>query len=67
MKELLAANALDWVQTDPDWSGGIIELVKICALASSFSTPVVAHGHSLLAALHVAGSQSPEVIPMWST
>jgi L-rhamnonate dehydratase len=63
VRELLSANAIDWVQTDPDWCGGISELVKICALASAFNTPVVAHGHSLLAALHVAGSQSPGVIP----
>jgi len=44
-------------------SNGITELVKICALASAFETPVIAHGHSLLAALHVAGSQSPNTVP----
>ena len=64
VKELLAAGAVDWIQTDPDWTGGVTELVKICALASAFETPVVAHGHSLLAALHVAGSQSPSTVPM---
>ena len=63
VQELLAAGAVDFVQTDPDWCGGISELVKICALASSYGVPVVAHGHSLLAALHVAGSQSPSVVP----
>jgi L-alanine-DL-glutamate epimerase-like enolase superfamily enzyme len=63
VKELLERQAVDWVQTDPDWCGGISELVKICALASSFDVPVAAHGHSLLAALHVAGSQSPSVVP----
>lgn len=63
VKELLVSNSLDWVQTDPDWCGGITELVKICALASAFQVPVAAHGHSLLAALHVAGSQSPSVVP----
>ena len=63
VKELLTAGALDWVQTDPDWCGGISELVKICALASAFDVPVVAHGHSLLPALHVAGAQSPSVVP----
>ena len=63
VKELLEARAIDWVQTDPDWCGGVSELVKICALASSFDVPVVAHGHSLLAALHVAGAQSPSVVP----
>jgi len=46
------------------WTGGITELVKICALASAFGVPVVAHGHSLLAALHVAGAQSPATVPL---
>jgi len=63
VQELLAARAVDFIQTDPDWCGGISELVKICALASGYGVPVVAHGHSLLAALHVAGSQSPTVVP----
>lgn len=63
VKELLVNGAIDFVQTDPDWTGGITELVKICALASAFEAPVVAHGHSLLAALHVAGAQSPAVVP----
>jgi L-rhamnonate dehydratase len=63
VKELLVAGAIDVVQTDPDWTGGITELVKICALASAFEVPVVAHGHSLLAALHVAGAQSPSTVP----
>jgi L-alanine-DL-glutamate epimerase-like enolase superfamily enzyme len=63
VQELLAAGAIDYVQTDPDWCGGISELVKICALASSYEVPVVAHGHSLLAALHVAGAQSASVVP----
>ena len=62
-KELLVNGAVDYLQNDPDWTGGISELVKICALASSFEVQVVAHGHSLLAALHVAGSQSPSVVP----
>jgi len=64
VKELLASGAIDVVQTDPDWTGGVSELVKICALASAYDTPFIAHGHSLLAALHVAGSQSPQVVPM---
>lgn len=64
VKELLCSEAVDVIQTDPDWTGGITELVKICALASAFDKPVVAHGHSLLAALHVAGSQSPNTVPM---
>lgn len=62
-KELLVNRVVDVLQNDPDWTGGITELVKIATLASTFETPLVAHGHSLLAALHVAGSQSPATIP----
>ena len=62
-KELLVAGAVDFLQNDPDWTGGITELVKVCALASSFDVPVVPHGHSLLPALHVAASQSPSTVP----
>ncbi|MEM7531032.1 MAG: enolase C-terminal domain-like protein [Chloroflexota bacterium] len=62
-KELLVNNAVDFLQNDPDWTGGITELVKVCALGSSFDVPVIAHGHSLLAALHVATAQSPATVP----
>lgn len=62
-KELLVNEAVDVLENDPDWTGGISELSKICVLASAFDTPVVAHGHSLLAALHVAGAQSPTTVP----
>ena len=62
-KELLVNEAVDFLQNDPDWTGGISELTKIVALASAFEVPVVAHGHSLLAALHVAGAESPTAVP----
>jgi L-alanine-DL-glutamate epimerase-like enolase superfamily enzyme len=62
-KELLVNEAVDFLQNDPDWTGGITELTKVVALASSFEVPVVAHGHSLLPALHVAGAQSPSAVP----
>ena len=64
IKELLVGAAVDVVQADPDWTGGISELVKICALSSAFDVPVIAHGHSLLPALHVAAAQSPQTVPM---
>jgi L-rhamnonate dehydratase len=63
-KELLAAEAVDVIQADPDWTGGISELVKICTLGSAYDVPVIAHGHSLLPALHVAAAQSPQTVPM---
>ncbi len=62
-RELLEQRAVDVLQNDPHWTGGISELVKVCALASAFEVPVVAHGHGLLAALHVAAAQSPATVP----
>lgn len=63
-KELLVGEAVDVIQADPDWTGGISELVKIASLASAFDVPLIAHGHSLLPALHVAAAVSPATVPM---
>jgi L-alanine-DL-glutamate epimerase-like enolase superfamily enzyme len=63
IKDLLVDRAVAFVQSDPDWAGGISELVKICALSSAFDVQVVPHGHSILPAIHLAASQSPSVIP----
>jgi L-rhamnonate dehydratase len=60
----LKAGAIDIVQADPEWCGGVSELVKICHLASSFGAKVVPHGHNIHAALHVIASQSPDVCPI---
>ncbi len=62
-KELLVNNAVDVLQNDTDWTGGITEQMKLCALASAFEVPLIAHGHSLLPALHVAGAQPPAAVP----
>jgi L-alanine-DL-glutamate epimerase-like enolase superfamily enzyme len=51
------------LQTDPEWCGGVTELVRICALAETFEIPVIPHGHGLHAALHVVASQSPVACP----
>ncbi len=60
----LKAGAIQIVQADPEWCGGVSELVKICNLASSFGAKVFPHGHNIHAALHVVASQSPEVCPL---
>jgi L-alanine-DL-glutamate epimerase-like enolase superfamily enzyme len=62
--DYLKAGALDVVQCDPEWCGGTTELQKICSVASLFDVPVIPHGHSLHAALHVIASQSPAVCPL---
>lgn len=42
-RELLEANALDYIQFDTNRVGGISQARKICALAESFQVPVVPH------------------------
>ena len=61
---LLQAEAIDVIQADPDWCGGISELVKIGTLASAFGRQVFPHGHSVPAALNVIASQPPALFPM---
>jgi L-alanine-DL-glutamate epimerase-like enolase superfamily enzyme len=63
VRELLVDGAISWIQADPDWTGGITELSKIAVLCSAFDIPLVAHGHSLLAALHLAAAQPATIIP----
>jgi L-rhamnonate dehydratase len=60
----LREGTLGVLQTDPEWCGGVTELVRICGLAETFGVPVIPHGHGLHAALHVVASQSPGVCPM---
>ncbi len=62
--EYLKAGALNVVQTDPEWCGGVSELVKICALGSVYDAQVIPHGHNIHAALHVVASQSPMTCPL---
>ena len=62
-KELLVQEAVDFLQNDPDWTGGISELVKVCALASAFEVPVVAHGIRCCRRCKRRG-QSPTTVPV---
>jgi L-alanine-DL-glutamate epimerase-like enolase superfamily enzyme len=62
--DFMKAGAIDVIQADPEWCGGVSELLKICALASLHDLRVVPHGHNIHAALHVVASQSPMTCPM---
>jgi L-alanine-DL-glutamate epimerase-like enolase superfamily enzyme len=64
IQPFLKADALQYIQADPEWCGGVSELVKICHLASVHGVMVVPHGHNVHAALHVVASQSPAVCPL---
>jgi L-alanine-DL-glutamate epimerase-like enolase superfamily enzyme len=63
-QQYLKAGALNVLQTDPEWCGGVSELVKICTVASLYDVQVIPHGHALHAALHVVASQSPMTCPL---
>jgi L-alanine-DL-glutamate epimerase-like enolase superfamily enzyme len=64
VEQYLQARTLSFVQADPEWCGGVSELVKIGTVASLHDVRVVPHGHSLRAAIHVILSQSPMTFPM---
>jgi L-rhamnonate dehydratase len=61
---LIQAEAVDVIQADPDWCGGISELVKIASIASAYGKQMIPHGHSVPAAVNVIASQSPVTFPM---
>ena len=62
--KFLKADAIMVVQADPEWCGGVSELVKMCTLASVPVVNVIPHGHSIHAAMHVVASQPIEVCPL---
>lgn len=64
VERYLQAGALSVVQADPEWCGGISELLKIGTVASLHDVPVIPHGHSIHAALHAIASQSPMTFPL---
>ncbi|MBV9542921.1 MAG: mandelate racemase/muconate lactonizing protein [Chloroflexi bacterium] len=64
LKQLMDAEAVDVLQPDIYWAGGISEMLKICALASTYDLPVIPHGHSTPASAHLIASQPPNVCPL---
>jgi L-alanine-DL-glutamate epimerase-like enolase superfamily enzyme len=64
LKQLMDADAVDVLQPDIYWAGGITEMLKICALASTYDLPVIPHGHSTPASAHLIASQPANVCPL---
>jgi L-rhamnonate dehydratase len=64
VERYLQAGGLSVVQADPEWCGGASELVRIGTVASLHDVPVIPHGHSLRAAVHVISSQPPMTFPL---
>jgi L-alanine-DL-glutamate epimerase-like enolase superfamily enzyme len=61
---LLEAGAVDVLQPDVAWAGGITEMLKVCALASTYGIPVVPHGHSVPATIHLVAALPESVTPL---
>ncbi len=64
LKQLMDAEAVDVLQPDIYWCGGITETLKICAIASTYDLPVIPHGHSTAATAHLIASQPPNLCPL---
>ena len=60
----IQGGTLSIVQADPEWCGGISELLKIGTVASLHDVQVIPHGHSLRASAHTIFSQSPMTFPL---
>ena len=63
MKALLDAGAVDILQRDPGWAGGLTEMVRICAIASTYGVPVIPH-HGGIASSHLIASQPLTTCPI---
>jgi L-rhamnonate dehydratase len=64
LKLLMDAGAADVLQPDTYWAGGISEMVKIVALASTYDVPVIPHGHSVPTNLHLTAALPATTSPI---
>ncbi len=62
-KRFIDDEALDILQPDIYWCGGLSETLKIAAMASAADLIVIPHGHSTHAGLHFTLAQSPILTP----
>ena len=58
-KRFVDAGALDILQPDIYWAGGLSEVMKIAAYATVHDLITIPHGHSTPAGIHFSATQSP--------
>ncbi len=63
-KMLMDMGACDVYQLDPVWAGGISELMKICALASTYDVQVIPHGCMPHVNAQVSFANNVVLVPM---
>lgn len=59
MRRFVDAKALDVLQPDIYWAGGLSEVLKIAAYATVHDLITIPHGHSTPAGIHFSLTQSP--------
>lgn len=64
LHHLMAKSAMQVFQPDTYWAGGITEMLKIAALASSYGVVLIPHGHSVPANANLSFSQPPPLVPL---
>jgi L-alanine-DL-glutamate epimerase-like enolase superfamily enzyme len=65
IKPLLDRRCLDWVQSDPDWCGGISEWLRICSMVGKYpGVHVVPHSDHILTNCQCVASQPESLCPM---
>lgn len=64
VQQFLKEDVFAYIQSDPEWSGGITETLRIADLCEIYGVKMIPHGHNLLPAMHVIAASSPEVAPM---
>jgi len=63
VEQYLETGALHYVQADPEWCGGVSEVLKIGHLCSVHGVKLIPHCHNIHGALHIVASQSPALCP----
>jgi L-alanine-DL-glutamate epimerase-like enolase superfamily enzyme len=65
IKPFLDRKLVRFVQSDPEWCGGLSELLEIAALVRQYDgVRVIPHGHHVLAAANCVASQPESLCPM---
>lgn len=65
VQPFLQRKIVNFVQSDPEWCGGITEWLNICAMVKKHrGVQVIPHGHHVLAASNCVASQSEHLCPM---
>jgi L-alanine-DL-glutamate epimerase-like enolase superfamily enzyme len=65
IKPFLDRKLVRFVQSDPEWCGGLSELLEIAALVRQYDgVRLIPHGHHVFAAAHCVASQPESLCPM---